>query len=373
MVFGTMRIYVRMVRPVLFRFDPEWIHDRAIEGAELAGRLAPVRKALAWGCAFRSPALETTVSGLTFANPIGLAAGFDKSGRAVRALACLGFGHLEIGSVSAEPSAGNPKPRRWRLPQDRGILVHYGLPNEGAEAVARRLDHISLPIPLGINIVKTNRGLHAPPDPDDQFLLDYVRSVRILKDRADFLDLNLSCPNTETGRDYFADRTNLVRLLDALRDLDIRCPVFLKISPLGGVKMIEEILAAVESATFISGFVFNLAPGQPQGLKTPSSVIAGLPGAVSGKPIEEQMNAAIAEMYRRMDRQRYRIIGIGGVFSAEDAYRKIRLGASLVQLMTSLIYEGPGVVRRINKGLCHLLRKAGFHHLADAVGTAHAL
>lgn len=364
-----MRFYARVVRPILFRFDPEWIHDRAIAGAEFAGRLAPVRKVLAWRCAFRDPTLETTVCGLRFANPLGLAAGFDKSGRAVRALACLGFGHLEIGSVSADPSSGNPKPRLWRLPPDRGILVHFGLPNEGAEAVARRLDGAELPVPLGVNIVKTNRGLHAPPEPDDKIILDYVRSVRALEDRAAYLSLNLSCPNTENGRDFFADRANLARLLDALRELDIRCPVFLKISPLGGVRAIEEILAAVEPASFISGFAFNLAPGKPHGLKTPSSIIGSLPGAVSGKPIEEQMNTAIAELYRRMDRRRYRIIGIGGVFSAEDAYRKIRLGASLVQLMTSLIYEGPMVLRRINEGLCRLLERDGLRHVGDAVGS----
>lgn len=366
-----MRIYTRMVRPLLFRFDPEWIHDRAIAAAEFAGRLTPIRKALAWGCEFRHPMLETTVCGLQFVNPLGLAAGFDKSGRAAQILSCLGFGHLEIGSVSADPSAGNPKPRLWRLPCDRGILVHYGLPNDGAEAVACRLGRVALSIPLGINIVKTNRGLDAPPEPDDKIILDYVRSVRILKDRADYLNLNLSCPNTETGRDFFADRANLARLLDALRELDIRCPVFLKISPLAGVQAIEEILAVVALASFVSGFVFNLAPGKPQGLRTPQSGITALPGAVSGKPIEEQMNAAISELYRRMDRHRYRIIGIGGVFSAEDAYRKIQLGSSLVQLMTSLIYEGPMVIRRINKGLCQLLKRDGFRHVSEAVGSAH--
>jgi dihydroorotate dehydrogenase (fumarate)/dihydroorotate dehydrogenase len=251
--------------------------------------------------------------------------------------------------------------------------VHYGLPNEGAERVARRLDRLSLPVPLSINIVKTNRGLRAPPDPDDEILLDYVRSARILKRHADFLHLNLSCPNTETGRDFFASKANLVRLLNALQELEIDCPVFLKISPLGGIRAIEEILEAVESASFISGFAFNLAPGKPQGLRAPTSLVASLPGAVSGKPIEEQINTAIAELYRRMDRRRYRIIGIGGVFSAEDAYKKILLGASLVQWMTSLIYEGPLVIRRINQGLSKLLERDGFRHVADAVGSAHAL
>ncbi len=368
---AVMSIYTRMIRPILFCCDPERVHDRALAAVALAGRVGMVRAAMDWGCAFRDPMLETTVGGLWFANPIGLAAGFDKSGRAVRALAAMGFGHLEIGSVSADPSAGNPRPRLWRLVPDEGILVHYGLPNDGAEAVARRLDGLHLPVPLGINIVKTNRGLHAPPEPDDAIIADYVRSVTRLKDRADYLHLNLSCPNTESGRDFFADRANITRLLNALAELKIGCPVFLKVSPLGDVRAIETLLEAVEPVPFITGFAFNLAPGKPEGLRTPASIIGPLPGAVSGRPIEAQINTAIGEMYRRMDRRRYRIIGIGGVFTAEDAYRKIRLGASLVQLLTGLIYEGPLIVRRINAGLCGLLRRDGFRCIGDAVGTAH--
>lgn len=316
--------------------------------------------------------LAIVVGGVPFANPIGLAAGFDKSGRAVRALAAMGFGHLEIGSISADRSAGNPRPRLWRLAADEGILVHYGLPNDGAAAVASRLNGYQLPVPLGVNIVKTNRGLHAPPEPDDAIIADYVRSATLLRDRADYLHLNLSCPNTENGRDFFADRANLTRLLNALSALEIRCPVFLKVSPLGGVRAIETLLETVEPVPFITGFAFNLAPGKPEGLRTPASRIGSLPGAVSGRPIEAQMNAAIGELYRRMDRRRYRIIGVGGVFTAEDAYCKIRLGASLVQLLTGLIYEGPLIVRHINAGLCDLLRRDGFRCVGDAVGTAHS-
>ena len=367
-----MGLYTRIVRPILFRLDAERAHNGAIRAGHWIGAVAPARAVLRGLCRVRDPRLETEVCGLGFSNPIGLAAGFDKNGQTVAALAALGFGHVEIGSVSADPSLGNPRPRLWRLPEDRAILVHYGLPNEGAERVAARLRARRPPIPLGINIVKTNRGLHAPPDPDEAIVDDYVRSVRLLKDLADYLTLNLSCPNTEMGRDFFADRCNTARLLEALAGLDIRCPVFLKVAPLGGVAAIETLLAAAEPAPFVSGFIFNLAPGKPPGLKTPRQVTDPLPGAVSGRPIEEQMNACLGELYRRMDRQRYRILSAGGVFSAEDAYRKIRLGASLVQLLTALVYEGPGVVARINRGLCRLLARDGFRNVADAVGTAHA-
>ena len=364
-----MRLYPSLLRPLIFRFDAETMHDRAIRAGRIAGSVGAVRSALSALYRFSDPRLETEVCGVRFPNPVGLAAGFDKSGCAVEGLAAMGFGHLEIGSISADPSAGNPRPRLFRLPLDRAVVVHYGLQNEGASAVASRLKTVRLPIPLGINIVKTNRGIDAPPDSDEEILADYVRSVHALKDAGDYLCLNLSCPNTEMGRDFFSEPGNTVRLMQALSGLEIRCPVFLKVSPLGGVRAIETVLEAASGVEFVSGFVFNLAPGKPEALRTSRHVLDAMPGAVAGKPVEAQMNACIREMYRRMDRDRYRIIGIGGVFSAEDAYRKIRLGASLVQLLTALIYEGPGVVRRINRGLCELLERDGFSCISEAVGT----
>jgi len=367
----VVRVYPYLIRPILFRFDPERMHDAAIAAGRFFGRCRAARAVLSSMYGFSDPRLETDVCGLRFPNPVGLAAGFDKNGRAVRALAALGFGHVEIGSVSADPSPGNPRPRLWRLPRDRAIVVWYGLPNDGADAVARALGQVDLPVPLGINIVKTHHGVDAPPEPEEAVIADYVDAVRKLKDVGDYLHLNLSCPNTETGRDFFAERAHVVRLLTALRDLDLRCPVFLKISPLGGPAAIEAWLESVEGFDFVSGFAFNLAPGMPEGLRTPSHKLASMRGATSGKPIERQMNEMIRQLYRRMDRKRYRIIGIGGVFTAEDAYEKIRLGASLVQLLTGMIYEGPGIVRCINEGLCRLLERDGFAFVSEAVGTAH--
>lgn len=364
-----MSVYSRLLRPLLFRFDAEWTHDRAIQVGRLAGSVKPIRAILSALYAFSNPRLETEVCGIRFPNPIGLAPGYDKNGRAIECLSMMGFGHVEIGSISRDSSQGNPKPRLFRLPQDRAIIVHYGLPNEGADAIAAHLKTMRLPIPLGVNIVKTNRGITAPPDPDDEIIADYVYSACTLKDLGDYICLNLSCPNTETGRDFFADKHNLIRLLAALSELNIRCPVFLKISPLGGIRAIEELLEVVEGVRLVSGFVFNLAPGKADKLLTPRHVMDPMPGAISGKPVERQLNECIREMYCRMDRSRYRIIGSGGVFSAEDAYRKIRLGASLVQLLTAMIYEGPSVARKINRGLCQLLERDGFTNVAEAVGT----
>lgn len=363
-----MSFYSAAVRPVLFHIDAERMHHASIRAGAWAGWASGVLAAL-YG--FRDSSLETEVCGLKFANPLGLAAGYDKSGEAMRALAGLGFGHIEIGSVSADPSAGNPTPRLFRLPADRALVVHYGLQNDGAEVIAQRVAGANLSVPLGVNIVKTNRGLCAGNDSADDIIADYLRSITLFKDHADYITLNLSCPNTEMGRDFFADKPHVEMFLAALGEIGINCPVFLKVSPKSGIPGIEMLLEAAEGHGFVSGFVFNLPAGKPDNLVTPKAVWDSMPGAVSGRPVEALINFSLGEMYRRMDRRRYRLIGIGGVFTAEQAYEKIRLGASLVQLLTALIYEGPGVVGRINRGLCALLARDGFKTVAEAVGTAH--
>jgi dihydroorotate dehydrogenase (fumarate)/dihydroorotate dehydrogenase len=366
-------LYQKILRPVLFRFDAEWVHDHAIWASELAGSIAPIRALTDRFCRFSDERLVTEVAGIRFSNPVGLAAGYDKSGRAIAMMAAMGFGFVEIGSVSAFPSAGNPKPRLWRFVSDRAICVHYGLPNDGAEVVASRLAGKSWTVPLGINIVKTNRGIQAPADCAETIFDDYVRSITLLMNSATYLSLNLSCPNTEMGRDFFSDPGSVTELLTRLSGLAIPCPVFLKISPVGGVPAIERLLEAVDPFRFIAGFMFNLPPAKPPGLRTPRSVWESIPGAVAGEPAREPLDECLRQLYLRMDRKRYRLMAAGGVFSAEDAYRKICLGASLVQLMTGLIYEGPTLVATINRGLCRLLQRDGFSNVAQAVGTAHAV
>lgn len=357
-----MGTYRRFVRPVLFRADPEWIHDRSIRLAEVASLASVVCRAVARRYTSHDERLNLTVAGLEFRTPLGLAAGFDKSARAIPVLAALGFSHVEVGSVSAEPSAGNPRPRLFRLAAQQGIIVNYGLPNDGAERVAARLARPS-GAHVGVNVVNTNHGPGAPDEADDEILGDYLRTVARLQDLADYLCLNLSCPNTRDGRGFFHDPGRLRALLDMLAALGVRKPLFLKVAPFAGTQDVEKFLATVAEATFVSGFAVNLPPGKPAGVESEH------PGAVSGKPAERAANDAIRELYRRMDRARYTIIGSGGVFTAEDAYRKIRLGASLVQLLTSLVYEGPGVVRSISRRLPDLLARDGFQRVTDAVGV----
>jgi dihydroorotate dehydrogenase len=361
-----MPLYSTFIRPLAFQLDPETAHHLAIAtGARLGWAAAAMRATTG----IDDIRLSLDVAGLHFPTPIGLAAGFDKSGTAISALAGLGFGSVEIGSISVDPSTGNPKPRLWRLPEDRGIVVHYGLPNDGAEVIARRLSRTRLPVPLGVNLVVTNRGAGAAPLKADQIIGEYATAARIMAPHADYLMLNLSCPNTVDGRDFFADSGHLDACLTALDEMNLKIPVFLKVSPLGGVEAIEHVLAVADNRAFVSGFMFNLPPVKPKGMRTPEQIWRALPGAVSGPPASALADFCIRETFRRMNRKRHVLIGAGGVFTAEHAYAKIRLGASLVQLLTALIYEGPGVARRVTQGLAELLARDGVKHVAEAVGA----
>lgn len=366
-----MDIYRPLLRPLLFGADAESVHGLAIRTAELASKSRRLCDRLARRTAPSSERLALEIAGLRFRTPLGLAAGFDKSARAVPFLAALGFGHIEVGSVSADPSTGNPKPRLFRIPMDDGIVVNYGLPNDGAERVAERLHRMKACAPLGINIVSTNRGTGSAADTDEAVIDDYLRAVRLLQPGADYLCLNLSCPNTREGRGFFHDTARLARLLEELDELDgvgVAKPLFLKVAPFAWLTDLERFLEAVQPARSVSGFSVNLPPGKPGGLATPGAQISAMPGAVSGRPAAAAADRTIRELFRHMDRSRYRIIGSGGIFTAEDAYRKIRLGASLVQMMTALVYEGPGVVTAINRGLDRLLEADGLQHIEQAVG-----
>jgi len=367
-----MSPYTRLVRPVLFRLDPERAHHLAVEACRWAGRLPLVPQLAERLLTVADPMLLTRVAGLELANPLGLAAGWDKSGRALAMLGHLGFGAVEIGSVSADPSAGNPRPRLFRLPEDRAIVVNYGLPNDGAAVVAERLGSSPVRrVPIGMNIVKTNRGPGAEDDTPDAIVDDYVRSVELLQGAADYLMLNLSCPNAPGGVDFFGEPANIGRLLDALSALGIRRPVFLKLEPSADPVFLDRLLEVADTHSYIAGFSFNLPIGKPAdlSLKTPPHVWERWPGAVSGSPVAATINRSVAALYRLMPRGRYTIIAAGGVFTAADAYEKIRLGASLVQIYTALIYEGPGIVPRINRGLGELLHRDGFRNIGEAVGT----
>jgi len=363
-----MDLYGSLLRPLLFRADAERAHAFAIRAAELASSSRWLCTRIERRHAIPSERLAVQAAGLHFRTPLGLAAGFDKSARAVPLLASLGFGHVEVGSISAQPSHGNPRPRLFRIPADEGIVVNYGLPNDGAERVAERVAELGACAPLGINIVSTNHGAEAPQPSDDAVIEDYLQSVRLLQPHADYLSLNLSCPNTREGRGFFHSQDRLARLLAGLDAMAPDKPVFLKVAPFPSLAELERFLATVEPFSAVRGFSVNLPPGKPPGLATPQDALAAMPGAVSGRPASAAADATLRELYKRMDRTRYWLVGSGGVFTADDAYRKIRLGATLVQLMTALVYRGTRVASEINAQLAQRLEAEGVKRVEELVG-----
>lgn len=365
--------YENALRPLLFRTDPEEMHNAAVSFAERAGRSRLVRTIAHRLWSHADPRLHQTIAGVGFANPLGLAAGFDKNGRALHLLGAMGFGHVEIGSVSAWVSHGNPRPRLFRIPQDRGIVVYYGVPNEGADAVRARMTGQTYAVPIGINLVKTNDPARPAVEPD--VYDDYAQAFERLQECSAYMVLNMSCPNSPGDRDLLDDLDKMQRLLQAVARVKPRRPVFLKLKPTQDNGRLREIVAMAREFPFVAGFGINLAAGKPSFVKlvTPPAQLQQMPGAVSGQPVAGYINEMLAALYRLTADTpgRYVLMAAGGVFTAADAYRKIRLGASLVQLYTGLIYRGPGIVRDILGGLVGLLDRDGFGQVSEAVGADH--
>ena len=369
----AMNAYQRFVRPLLFRCDPERIHEQTLALAERVGSSALGRHLLASLFAYADARLSTQVGGLHFANPLGMAAGFDKNGRVIQALAAMGFGFVEVGSVSAHPSAGNPRPRLFRLPLDEAIVVNYGVPNDGASVVADRVSQASassagprpIAVPLGINLVETNTGRAIEPD---AVVAELATALVPFVGRASYIAFNLNCPNTTGGVSPFTGGEHLRDLLRECAAIDGLPPIFLKLTAHTDPARLDWMLEAVDPFAFVKGFIFNLPPGTNYPLKSPAHLVGPLPGTLCGRPVQALIDETVRFWYGRIDRQRHAIIGVGGISSARDAYRKIRLGASLVQLYSALIFRGPSIVRQINAGLAHLLERDGFSQVSDAVG-----
>lgn len=352
----------KLIRPLLFLQDPEIIHDYVLW---LGKHCSWLKKPFSCMYDFKDTRLEQTIAGISFANPVGLAAGFDKNGVLLDILPSFGFGFIEIGSVTALHCAGNPKPRLFRLPKDKCIINRMGLNNIGAKAMEQRLCKKQVPIPLGINIAKTND----PAITGDKARGDICFSYEWLYDAADYITLNISCPNTQEEKTD-EDPDSLEKLLATIREARLKFeqpkPLFLKLSLDLSYAQLDAILE-LGLVYGIDGYVIGNTSLQRNGLQTPLERLTAIgTGGMSGKPIKKRATELIRYVYQHAHPI---IIGVGGVFSAEDAYEKITAGASLVQVYTGLIYEGPGLVKAINKGLVALLDHDGFPCVKNAVGT----
>jgi dihydroorotate dehydrogenase len=366
-----MDLYRWVVRPLLFHLDAERSHGATLAACQRFGNLVLVRTVLARRFDCRDSRLGITVAGIPYSSPVGLAAGFDKNAQALEVTSRLGFGLLEIGSVSEHPSAGNlGRPRVWRLESDESLRIHYGCPNDGAEAVAARMRHHRITIPLGVNLVETNTGVTSSAE---HVITELSQAITHFVGIADYITLNLSCPNMPQGsQGHFDDPAMLTLLLEECARHNELPPIFLKVAPPGNPedpRVIDSILEAVDPFPFVKGFILNIHNRTPHAmLRTPAAKLDRMRGQITGPSLRGPVNAAIRSWYGRIDRARHSLIGVGGIASAEDAYETIRLGASLVQLYTALVYKGPGLIKCINDGLCHLLDRDGLQNISDAVG-----
>lgn len=353
----------------MFQQDPEWMHNQTLSTLHWVGNIPFSKPLLKSNFTYKDEKLSQSFFGLPFENPIGLAAGFDKNGLSLKAMQHLGFGFLEIGSISNGASEGNPmRPRLFRIPDDKGTIVFYGVPNDGAEKIAKRLKNTPLNIPLGVNLVETNTGKEWSVA---ETIEDMALAAKPFLGHADYLALNLNCPNTTGGKGPFEVKSQLIDLLQAYQEYPDIPPMFLKVTATTDEEKMEHYLTAAEGFDFVKGFIFNLPPGNPYQLKTSKEKLMKMKGAVSGMPTQERMNETIQTWYKYMDKKRWILIGGGGVFNAEDAYHKIKLGASLLQLYTALIYEGPGLLKKINKNLVKLMERDGVKHISDVIGVFH--
>jgi len=356
-------LYRMLARPVFFMIDAQDVHDFTVQFGNKLGtyKIGRITTALLFN--YQSPILKQTICGIEFKNPVGLAAGFDKDAYLTQLLPEVGFGYMEVGSITGEPCAGNPRPWMWRLPKSKSLLVNYGLKNEGCEKIAKRLSLEKFQIPLGINIAKTNS-----PDTVDlqKGIDDYLKVYRTFTQAGigDYFTLNISCPNTYGG-EPFAEPANLKRLLEAICVLSSNKPVFIKLSPDLSQSVIDQIIKIARQYK-ISGFVCSNLTKEQSSPKIRETRLPGK-GGLSGKVVEDLANEQIEYIYRKTHGE-FVIIGCGGVFSAKDAYKKIKLGASLIQQVTGMIFEGPQLVSEINQGLVKLLKKDGFNSISEAIG-----
>lgn len=359
--------YQNIIKRIFFLFNPEFIHNLMVSRGELIGKTF-AKHFLNWKLNYSSPRLKQKIVGINFIGPVGLAAGFDYEARLTQVLFALGFGFQSVGTITNLPYGGNPKPLLGRLIKSRSLMVNKGFKNLGVEYTVNKLKGLSYKIPVGISIGGSN---NEKIKSIDEAVLDISKtfiSFEKANIKNSYYELNISCPNLINTEIDFYKPKNLDQLLQSIKRLKLAKPVFIKMPIDKSDKEFLAILNVIKDFSFIRGVIVgNLLKDRKSPLLIKQEVNKFKIGNFSGKPCEPRSNELIKLTYKKY-KNKLVIIGCGGVFSGQDAYKKIKLGASLVQLITGMIFQGPQVISQINLELEELLEKDGYKNISEAVG-----
>lgn len=362
-------IYKYIFRPIIFLFDSEGVHNFFTSLGEAMGNNSFIKNILRLIFVRRYKNLSQNISGINFKTPIGLSAGFDYNGSLTQILPSIGFGFGTIGTITNKPYEGNPKPRLGRLIKSQSLLVYKGFKNEGIKKICLKLGKLNFSYPVGLSIGKTNSLTDSMTQ--EQAIQDIIYSFKEAeksKLKISYYELNISCPNL-FGNVSFYPPQNLSGLLEKVFKLKLSKPVFIKMPISKTDKEVLEMLKVIVKFP-IAGVIIGNTQNNRKDTSFNKEELKKYPvGNFSGKPTEKRSNELIELAYKSYGKK-LTIIGCGGVFNAKDAYKKIKLGASLVQLITGLIFEGPQLPASINYDLNKMIKKDGFKNISDAVGTS---
>tara|TARA_B100000579_G_scaffold167740_1_gene136400 strand:- start:5585 stop:6754 length:1170 start_codon:yes stop_codon:yes gene_type:complete len=368
----------RAIRPLIFLMEPEQAHYSLKRMGVLLGSNPITRGLTSLLMDYNDKSLAITVDGIDYRNPVGLSAGFDKDGELTKIYPSIGFGLAELGSFTGEICPGNPGKRLFRMIKSKAIVVWYGLNNEGSEKISKRLAGEDFGrLRVGINAANSN----LTPEFDlEMSINDYLKTMKLFVDIGDYYDVNISCPNTQDG-EPFVDKKNLDALLTRINE-EIRPisdkPIYVKLAADMTLDEIDIIVDGCIEHGMDGVVCTNLAKPQynsehrPEEYPTEKGLLPKGKGAMSGLPLQRISTNVIRHVYRRT-RGKITIIGVGGIFSAKDAYEKITSGASLLHMITTMIFDGPQNINEINRGLVKLLKKDGFDSIEQAVGSRNPL
>lgn len=362
--------YKYLLKPLFFAQDPEKVHDNMTKLGSRLSKSQTMRKVTKKLLRYDHPVLTQTIDHIDFTNPIGLSAGFDYNGKLTNILYEVGFGFNTVGTVTALPYQGNPQPRLFRLPKSQSLLVNKGFKSLGVVQIQKSMQKTLLDQRVvGVSVGSTNID---QIDTIDKAINDYIETLNTLKDQnyIKYFEINISCPNTKLP-ESFSQIKNLKKLLAAISNLKIEKPLWLKLANEVPFDLLDQQVETAIDNGIGTIILSNLVKDRTNPYLDPQElrVVKELKGNFSGKPTEQNANLRIAHVFQKYAND-IKIVGVGGVFNALDAYQKIKHGASLVQLITGMIYQGPQLISKINSDLVHFLKKDGFANIKQAVGSA---